>query len=105
MGRIFVGARAIGQFQQWVAIRLMHLGLWQSEAMVARFRTERQILASLTHPNIARLLDGGITEEGSPYLVMEFVDGTPIYKYCRAHNLSVAAKLHLFRQVCSAVEY
>lgn len=73
--------------------------------MLARFRTERQILASLTHPNIARLLDGGVTEEGSPYLVMEFVDGTPIHKYCRAHNLSVAAKLHLFRQVCSAVEY
>ncbi len=105
MGRVFLAARADDQYQQLVAIKLMHLGLWQSHAMLERFRTERQILASLTHPNIARLLDGGVTEEGSPYLVMEFVDGTPIDKYCHAHNLSLEAKLHLFRQVCSAVEY
>jgi len=105
MGRVFLAARADEQYQQLVAIKLMHTVPWQSEAMLQRFRTERQILANLNHPNIGRLLDGGMTPEGVPYLVMEYVDGTPIDRYCRENGLSIRAKLQLFRSVCSAVEY
>ncbi|MBV9301453.1 MAG: serine/threonine protein kinase [Acidobacteriaceae bacterium] len=105
MGRVFMAARADEQYQQFVAIKLMHAGVWQSETMLQRFQRERQILANLNHPNIARLLDGGMTSDGSPYLVMEYVDGTPIDEYCREKCPSIEAKLELFRQVCSAVEY
>jgi serine/threonine-protein kinase len=73
--------------------------------MLARFRTERQILANLDHPNIARLLDGGVTEHDLPYLVMEHVDGVPIDQYCRDARLPLESRLQMFLQVCSAVEY
>jgi len=105
MGRVFLAARADEQYQQFVAIKLMHAGVWQSETMLQRFQRERQILANLNHPNIARLLDGGMTSDGSPYLVMEYVDGTPIDEYCGEKRLSIEAKLELFRNVCLAVDY
>src|SRR5262249_7691873 len=98
-------ARADEQYRQFVAIKLIHPGLWLSEALLERFRVERQILANLNHPNIARLLDGGMTPDGSPYLVMECVDGVPLDEYCRTAALSMHPKLHLFRSLCSAVEY
>ena len=105
MGKVFLAARADEQYRQFVAIKLMHAGLWRSERMVQRFQSERQILANLNHPNIARLLDGGMTSDGSPYLVMEYVDGTPIDEYCREKRPSITARLELFRRVCLAVEY
>src|SRR5215831_1663276 len=105
MGRVFLAARADEQYQQLVAIKLMHADLWQSERMLERFRAERQILANLNHPNIARLLDGGMTTEGAPYLVMEYVEGMPLDEYRRANDLSVEKKLQLFLRVCAAAEY
>jgi serine/threonine protein kinase len=105
MGRVFLAARADDQYRQLVAIKLMHATSWQSELMLKRFRAERQILANLNHPNIARLLDGGMTSDGLPYLVMEYVDGTPVGEYCREKNLSIEAKLEIFQGLCSAVEY
>src|SRR5215469_6757609 len=105
MGRVFLAARADEQYQQFAAIKLMHADLWQSEIMLERFRAERQILANLNHPNIARLLDGGMTPEGTPYLVMEYVEGVPLDEYCRANRLSVSERLKLFATVCAAVDY
>ena len=105
MGEVYLAARADQQFRQYAAIKLMRVGLEQNPALVPRFVAERQILANLDHPNIARLLDGGLTPEGWPYLVMELVDGIPIDEYCRLHQLSTAARLELFRAVCDAVEY
>ncbi|HEV7763980.1 MAG TPA: serine/threonine-protein kinase [Thermoanaerobaculia bacterium] len=101
MGTVFLAMREDEQYSQRVAIKLVRGG----EMLVQRFRQERQILATLEHPNIARLLDGGTTQDGLPYLVMEYVDGTPIDDYCRAHNLSVADKLRLFLQLCNAVQH
>jgi serine/threonine-protein kinase len=105
MGEVYLAARADEQFRQYVAIKLMRVGLEQNQSLVPRFVTERQILANLDHPNIARLLDGGLTPEGWPYLVMELVDGIPIDEYCRLHRLSTAERLRLFGAVCAAVEY
>jgi serine/threonine-protein kinase len=105
MGTVFLAARADNNYVQIVAIKLIHPAFWQSESMLQRFRDERQMLANLSHPNIARLLDGGITPEGSPYLVMEFLDGTPIDEYCRDKCVPLAQKLAIFEKLCSAVEY
>ena len=74
-----------------------------TDFIVRRFRHERQIAAALNHPNIARLLDGGATEDGSPYFVLEYVEGEPFFKYARKNNLDLRGKLELFLQVCSAV--
>ena len=104
MGEVFAGSRADGQYQKNVAIKLVRLG-YDTSFILDRFRNERQILASLDHPNIAGLLDGGTTEDTIPYLVMELVEGVPIDCYCDSHKLSVTERLALFRQVCSAVEY
>ena len=87
-----------------VAIKLIKRGM-DTDAVLQRFRHERQILASLEHPNIARLLDGGTTGDGLPYFVMEYVDGEPIDDYCRARQLSLDQRLRLFREVCAAVSY
>src|SRR5258707_707869 len=76
-----------------------------TEFIISRFRNERQILAALVHPNIAALLDGGTTEEGLPYFVMEYVDGESIDSYCDAHRLSISCRLELFSEVCGAVQY
>lgn len=105
MGEVYLAARADDQFRQYAAIKLMRVGLEQHPGLVPRFLAERQILANLDHPNIARLLDGGLTPEGWPYLVMELVDGIPIDEYCRANKLSTRERLRLFRTVCDAVEY
>jgi len=105
MGEVYLAARADQQFRQYAAIKLMRVGLEQNPGLVPRFVAERQILANLDHPNIARLLDGGLTPEGWPYLVMELVDGIPIDEYCRLHRLSTAERLQLFRAVCDAVDH
>ena len=104
MGRVYLAARADDMYQQQVAIKLMHAGFAQTQRMLLRFGAERQILANLNHPNIARLLDGGV-DGGLPYLVMEYVDGDSIDDYCRKNNLGTEARLRLFCTVCSAVEY
>ncbi len=104
MGEVYRAARADGQYDQQVAIKLVRVGL-DTSFLLERFRHERQILASLDHPNIARLLDGGTTETGTPYLVMELLEGVPIDQYCDEHELSVTERLQLFRQVCGAVQY
>ena len=103
MGVVFAAERADDAYQQQVAIKLLHSGLISTEAR-HRFESERQILASLDHPNIAKLLDGGTTSEGIPYLVMEYVDGEPLHQYCDKHRLSVTERLWLFQQICSAVQ-
>ena len=104
MGAVFRASRADDQYRKQVAIKLLKEGFESSYAL-ARFRAERQILANLEHPNIARLLDGGQTEEGFPYFVMELVDGEPIDQYCDTHKLSINERLRLFCIICSAVEY
>jgi len=104
MGEVYRAVRADGQYDKQVAIKLVRIGL-DTPYLIERFRHERQILASLDHPNIARLHDGGTTEDGIPYLVMELIEGTPIDQYCSQHNLAITDRLHLFRQVCAAVQY
>jgi len=104
MGTVYRAARADQQYQKQVAIKIVKQG-FDTPFAVARFRAERQILANLEHPNIARLLDGGTTENGLPYVVMELVEGQPIDEYCNARTLSVEDRLRLFRTVCLAVQY
>jgi tetratricopeptide (TPR) repeat protein len=104
MGTVFLALREDAEFEQRVAIKLVRRGAG-GESLLQRFRQERQILAALEHPNIARLLDGGTTSGGVPYLVMEYVEGTPIDAYCREHNLAIDARLRLFVQLCDAVQY
>jgi eukaryotic-like serine/threonine-protein kinase len=104
MGEVYRASRADGQYEKEVAIKVVRGG-HDTLSILERFRHERQILASLDHPNIARLLDGGTTDDGIPYLVMELIEGTPIDQYCDAQNLTVAGRLRLFLQVCSAVQY
>ncbi len=104
MGEVYRADRADGQYEKEVAIKLVRGG-YDTATVLERFRHERQILASLDHPNIARLLDGGTTDEGIPYLVMELIEGTPIDQYCSAQHLTVTERLRLFLQVCSAVQY
>ena len=104
MGTVYLARRADGAFERDAALKLVGSGL-DSERFLERFRTERRILASLAHPNIAALLDGGTTEDGLPYLVMEFVDGRPIDVYCREEQASVPEKLRLFLAVCAAVQH
>ena len=105
MGDVYLAERADRQFRQRVAIKLMRSGVEKNPSLLPRFRGERQILANLDHPGIGRLLDGGMTPEGLPYFVMEFVDGVPIDEYCRSNQLSTAQRLVLFRDVCAAVDY
>ncbi|MCB1035772.1 MAG: serine/threonine protein kinase, partial [Acidobacteria bacterium] len=104
MGTVFLAERADGQFEQQVAIKVVHhQGL--GEDARERFRFERQILARLEHPNIARLLDGGVDADGAPYLVMEYVDGVPLDEYCDARGLSLEQRLLLVADVCRVVAY
>jgi len=104
MGDVYLAERADGEFEQQVAIKLVHVGA-QTEQVLARFRAERQILAQLKHANIAQLLDGGISDDGQPYFVMEYVDGVPLTEYCADQKLPIAERLTLFTQVCDAVTY
>jgi eukaryotic-like serine/threonine-protein kinase len=104
MGEVYRAVRADGQYEKQVAVKLVRVGL-DSRFVLDRFLNERQILATLDHPNIARLLDGGTTEDGVPYLVMELIAGQRIDVYCEAYRLSISQRLNLFRQVCGAVQY
>jgi serine/threonine-protein kinase len=104
MGTVYLAVRADDAYRKQVAVKVLRAGL-HGGAMRARFKSERQILAQLDHPNIARLLDGGTTEAGVPYLVMEYVAGAPITTWCDERSLPVRERLALFRKVCSAVQY
>ena len=104
MGEVYRAERIDGQFDQQVAIKLVRVGMG-SAFIVERFLHERQILASLNHANIARLLDGGATHDGVPYLAMELIEGDRIDLYCQAHRLSVTERLRIFLEVCAAVQY
>jgi serine/threonine protein kinase len=105
MGSVYRAIRADDQYRKQVAIKLVRGGLGDAYRR-QRFKAERQILANLDHPNIARLVDGGALEDGQPYVVMEYVQGAqPIDQFCDSHGLSVSARLRLFRTVCSAVTY
>jgi non-specific serine/threonine protein kinase/serine/threonine-protein kinase len=104
MGTVFEAERADAEYEHRVAIKLVRPGL-DSSAILRRFLLERQMLAQLNHPHIARLLDGGTADDGVPYLVMEFVEGTPIDRYCEQQRASIGERLRLFRIVCGAVQY
>jgi serine/threonine protein kinase/TolB-like protein/Tfp pilus assembly protein PilF len=104
MGAVYMAERADSEFRRSVAIKLIKRGM-DTDFILRRFRNERQILATLDHPHIAKLLDGGTTEEGLPYFVMEFIEGQPVYQYCDERRLNVAERLRLFAQVCDAVHY
>lgn len=104
MGSVYLATRSDEHFKQFVALKLVHRGLTSPEAL-HRFKDERQIMASLNHPHIARLYDGGATDDGLPWLAMEFVDGVSITQYCKQHGFSIEEKLKIFRQVCTAVQY
>jgi serine/threonine protein kinase/tetratricopeptide (TPR) repeat protein len=104
MGDVYRAMRVDGQYHKEVAIKLVRVGM-DSPFLLERFRHERQILASLDHPNIARLYDGGTTEDGIPYLVMELIEGTPIDRYCEEQDLGISERLQLFSEVCAAVQY
>lgn len=104
MGTVYLAERVDGHFEQKVAIKLVTGGR-VSQARLERFRDERQILANLEHPHIARLLDGGTTDDDMPFLVMEYVDGQPIDEHCDEHHLTVRERLDLLLKVCHAVQY
>jgi serine/threonine protein kinase/tetratricopeptide (TPR) repeat protein len=104
MGEVYRAVRADDQYRSQVAIKLVRAGQGSS-FVVNRFRAERQILANLDHPNIAKILDGGTTADGLPYFVMELIDGLTITEYCDEHELDVDARVQLLRTVCSAVQY
>jgi serine/threonine protein kinase/Flp pilus assembly protein TadD len=104
MGVVYLARRDDEQYEREVAVKILRAGSRDTEA-VHRFLAERQILARLEHPDIARLYDGGTTEDGRPFLVMELVDGVPLDEYCDLHALPVDARLALFRRVCAAVQY
>ena len=104
MGKVFLGIRDDESFHKRVAIKVLKRGM-DTEAIVSRFRHERQVLASLNHPNIAALLDGGTTPNGLPYFAMEYIEGQNIVDFCESRKLDTTARLQLFRQVCSAVQY
>ena len=104
MGRVYLAERADGAFEQQVAVKLVKRGM-DTDEILRRFRHERQILASLEHPHIARLYDGGASTDGRPYLVMEHVAGRPIDQYCDDRRLPVDERLRLFEAVCEAVQF
>ena len=104
MGTVYLAQRDDEQFQKQVAVKVIRRGM-DTPSAIERFRRERQILAHLEHPHVARLLDGGATDDGRPFLVMEFVDGLPLLAWCELRPASIAERLRLFRQVCAAVQY
>jgi non-specific serine/threonine protein kinase/serine/threonine-protein kinase len=104
MGVVYLAARADRAFDKQVAVKVVH-AVGASELALQRFHEERRILASLDHPNIARLLDGGVTPDGVSYLVMEYVDGVPLDVYCADRQLPLSARVRVFREVADAVHY
>ena len=104
MGTVYRAVRVDGEFEVAVAIKVVRHGM-NSGLVLERFRTERQIQARLGHPNITRLLDGGTTDDGLTYFVMEYIQGYPLTKYCDSRQLSITERLRLFRKICDAVSY
>src|SRR5581483_748120 len=104
MGEVYRAFRADDQFRKEVALKVIRAGQ-DSNSVITRFKNERQILASLEHPNIARLLDGGTTEDGVPYIAMELIEGQPITEYCDRLKLSITERVRIFLQVCAAVQF
>jgi serine/threonine protein kinase/tetratricopeptide (TPR) repeat protein len=104
MGAVYLADRADGEFEMRVAVKLLPTGL-HTDVMQRRFAAERRILARLAHPGIGRLLDGGVTEDGIPFLVMEYAAGVPIDSYCDDNLLDIDARVSLFLEVCDAVEF
>ena len=104
MGAVYEALRADREFTKRVAIKLVKRGM-DTDFILRRFRKERQILAALDHPHIALLLDGGTTDDGLPYFVMEFIEGQPLYRYSDAYQLNISERLKLFRAICDAVHY
>jgi serine/threonine protein kinase/tetratricopeptide (TPR) repeat protein len=104
MGVVYRAERADDAFQRQAAIKVVRFGR-HSAHIVERFRRERETLAALDHPNIARLMDGGTTQDGQPYFVMELVDGIPVDQYCDEHKLTIEQRLDLFRAICAGVQY
>lgn len=103
-GAVYLAERADGQFRQTVALKVLapHAA---AETFRSRFLAERQILAGLSHANIVRLLDGGVTDDGTPYLVIEYVEGRHLDRYCDDHGIDLRGRLALFRKVCEPVAY
>jgi serine/threonine protein kinase len=104
MGSVWLATRFDSDFTKSFAVKLVKPGM-DSQEILRRFRLEREVLSGLDHPNIARLIDGGSTPDGLPYLVMEYVEGTRIDQFCESRKISITDRLKLFRQVCSAVQY
>lgn len=104
MGEVWLASRADGQYEQRAALKLVRPGAIL-DPLLSRFRQERQLLARLNHPHIARLLDGGVASDGRPYLVMEYIEGAPIVRFAEERSLDVEARLELVRKLCSAVAY
>ena len=104
MGTVYLAERADGQFRKQVAVKMVRPDM-DTEFILARFRRERQVLGRLDHPNIGRLLDGGTASNGTPYFVMEYIDGDWITRYCKSQGLSVEQKVRMFLHICSAVQY
>ena len=104
MGTVYRAKRTDGEFEQQVAFKFLRNGLY-SPHMRERFRLEKIILSRLDHPNIARLMDGGVAKDGSPYLVMEYVEGLPVDEYCLSNNLSIDDRLKIFKTICETVQY
>ena len=104
MGVVMLAERIDGQFEQRVALKLIKRGM-DSDAVLSRFLHERRILARLSHPNIARLLDGGLSTDGRPFFVMEYVEGTPLVDYCTANSLGLRARVDCILQVCAALQF
>jgi serine/threonine-protein kinase len=104
MGTVYLADRADGEYEARAAIKLVRGGI-PSPVLTERFRAERQILAGLSHPGVAKLLDGGSTEDGTPFLVMEFIDGQPITEFCADRELDVEMRLRLLLKVCESVTY
>ncbi len=104
MGAVYLAERDDGQFRQKVALKIIKRGM-DTDAILKRFHSERQILAGLNHPNIARMYDGGVTESGVPYFTMEYIEGKPIDEYCDNRRLNLRERIRLFRKACAAVAY
>ena len=104
MGTVYLAARADGYFEKQVAVKLLSRGSSTAEVL-RRFRSEREVLARLDHPNVARLLDAGTTQDGLPYVLMEYVDGIPVTRFVKEKELSIEARVRLFLKICDAVEF
>src|SRR4030095_13016542 len=104
MGAVYEACRADGEFRLRVAVKVVKRGI-DTDFVLRRFRNERQILAALDHPFITRLIDGGTTDDGRPYFVMDYIDGLPLYRHCDKKRHRVVERLELFCRICEAVEY